>query len=44
MSHNVMLALSDPLVLPDWNNTLPILKVEDIHGLSEVLMGDSEGR
>lgn len=39
-----MLSLSDPLVVPEWNDTLPVLKVEDIRGLSEVLMGDSEGR
>jgi hypothetical protein len=39
-----MLALSDPSVLPDWNDTLPVLKVEDVRGLSDALMGDSEGR
>ena len=39
-----MLSLSDPLVVPEWNDTLPVLKVEDICGLLEALMGDSEGR
>ena len=43
-SRSAMLALSDPLVLPDWNDTLPILKAEDVRGLSEALMGDSEGK
>ena len=35
--------ISTPLC-SQWNDTLPFLKVEDIHGLSEVLMGVSEGR
>ena len=39
-----MLSLSDPLVVPDWNDTLRVLKAEDVHGLSEALMGDSEGK
>jgi len=43
-SRSAMLALSDPLALPDWNDTLPILKAEDVRGLSEGLMGDSEGK
>ena len=43
-SREAMLSLSDPLVVPEWNDTLPVLKVEDIRGLSEALMGDSEGR
>jgi hypothetical protein len=44
VSHDVMLSLSDPLVLPDWCKSLPVLKVKDVHGLSEVLMGESEGK
>ena len=43
-SCSAMLALSDPLVLPDWNDTLPILKAEDVNGLLEALMGDLEGK
>lgn len=43
-SQDATLSLSDLSVIPDWNDTLPALKVEDIHGLSEALMGDSEGR
>ena len=43
-SRNAMLSLSDPLVVPDWNDTLHVLKAEDVHGLSEALMGDSEGK
>ena len=43
-SREAMLALSDPLVLPDWSDTLPVLKVEDVRGLSEALMGESEGK
>ena len=43
-SHDAMLSLSDLLVVPDWNDTLHILKAEDICGLSEALIGDSEGR
>lgn len=33
-----------PAVIPDWIETLPTLKVEDICGLSETLMSGSEGR
>jgi hypothetical protein len=44
ISRNAMLSLSDPLVVPDWNDTLCALKAEDVHGLSEALMGESEGR
>jgi hypothetical protein len=36
-----MLTLSDPSV---WNDAPPVFRVEDVHGLLEVLMGDSEGR
>lgn len=43
-SCEAMLSLLDPLVVPEWNDTLPVLKMEDIHRLLEVLMGDSEGR
>ena len=43
-SHDAMLAISDPSVIPKWNDSLPVLKVEDIHRLSEALLGDSEGR
>ena len=43
-SYNVMLSLSDPLVVLDWNDTLCNLKAEDVCGLSEALVGDSEGR
>jgi len=43
-SCDAMLALSDPLIIPDWAATLPVLKVEDVHGLSEALMGESEGK
>ena len=39
-----MLALSDLSVIPEWNVTLPVLKTEDIHELSEALVGESEGR
>jgi len=39
-----MLSLSDPLVVLDWNDTLCDLKAEDVCGLSEALVGDSEGR
>jgi len=39
-----MLALSDLVVIPDWNDSLLILKVKDICGLSEASMGDLEGR
>jgi hypothetical protein len=44
MCHVLYILLSDPLVVSEWNNTLPVLKVEDIRGLLEALMGDSEGR
>jgi hypothetical protein len=44
ISRDAMLALSDPLVVPDWGDTLPVLKAEDVRGLSEALMGESEGR
>ena len=43
-SRDAMMSLSDPLVLPDWNDTLPVLKAEDVRGLLEVLMGESEGK
>jgi hypothetical protein len=33
-----------PIGNPDWNDALPVLRVEDVRGLSEALMGDSEGR
>ena len=39
-----MLALSNLLIVPDWVDTLPILKAEDVRGLSEALMGESEGK
>lgn len=39
-----MLALSDPLITPEWVATLPVLKVEDVRGLSEALVGESEGK
>lgn len=42
-SRNAMLALSDSLTVPEWASTLPVLKVEDVRGLSEALMGESEG-
>ena len=42
-SRDAMLSLSDPLVLPDWCETLPVLKVEDVRRLSEALIGESEG-
>jgi len=38
-----MLALSDSLTVPDWADTLPALKVEDVHGLSDPLIGESRG-
>ena len=44
LSRDAMLSLSDPLVVPDWNDTLRALKAEDVRGLSEALMGESEGR
>ena len=43
-SREAMLSLLDPLVVPEWNDTLPVLKVEDIRRLLEALMGDLEGR
>lgn len=43
-SRDAMLALSNPLILPDWVDTLPVLKTEDVRGLSEALMGESEGK
>jgi hypothetical protein len=42
-SRDAMLALSDSLVVPSWSDTLHVLKDHDVHGLSEALMGDSEG-
>ena len=39
-----MLALSDSLTIPDWANTLQVLKVEDVCGLSDALMGELEGQ
>ena len=38
-----MFALSDPLTIPDWNDTLPVLKADDVRGLSDALTGESEG-
>jgi hypothetical protein len=38
-----MLALSDSLVVPSWSDTLRVLKDDDVRGLSDALMGDSEG-
>jgi len=43
-SRDAMLALSDPPVVPEWNDTLPVLKAEDGRGLSEALVGESEGK
>ena len=43
ISRDTMLALSDSLTLPEWANTLPVLKAEDVCGLSDALMGESEG-
>ena len=43
-SRDAMLSLSDPLVLPDWCESLPVLKDKDVCGLSEALMGESEGK
>ena len=40
-SRDAMLALSNPLVIPDWNDTLRVLKAEDVRGLSDALMGES---
>jgi hypothetical protein len=38
-----MLALSDPLSIPNWNDSLPVLKADDVRGLSDALIGESEG-
>jgi len=43
-SRDAMLALSNSLTVPDWADTLQVLKVEDVRGLSDALMGESEGR
>jgi len=43
VSRDAMLALSDPLVIPSWSDTLRVLKADDVRGLSDALMGDSEG-
>jgi hypothetical protein len=43
-SRDAMLALSDPSVMREWNDTLPVLKAEDVRGLSEALVGGSEGK
>ena len=40
-SCDAMLTLSDLLVVPDWNDAPPVLRVEDVCGL---LMGDLEER
>ena len=37
---NAMLVSSDTLIIPDWNNTLPVL---NFCGLSEALMGIQKG-
>jgi hypothetical protein len=42
-SRDAMLALSDSLVVPSWSDTLRVLKDDDVRGLSEALMGSSEG-
>ena len=42
-SRNAMMVLSDSLTVPDWADTLPVLKAEDVRGLSDALMGESEG-
>jgi hypothetical protein len=42
-SRNAMLALSDPLSIPNWNDSLPVLKADDVRGLSDALIGESEG-
>ena len=42
-SCDAMLVLSDLLIVPDWADTLPVLKSEDVRGLSEALIGESEG-
>ena len=38
-----MLSLSDPFVTPEWADELPVLKTDDIHGLSDALVGETEG-
>lgn len=43
-SRTAMLALSDPLIIPAWVDSLPTLKSEDVRGLSEAVMGESEGK
>jgi hypothetical protein len=43
-SRDTMLTLSAPSVVPEWNDALPVLRVEDVCCLLEALMGDSEGR
>jgi hypothetical protein len=42
-SREAMLSLSDPFVTPDWSDTLRVLKTEDVRGLSDALLGDTEG-
>jgi hypothetical protein len=39
----VILYISWCNAIPEWNDTLPGLKAEGICGLSEALMGDSNG-
>ena len=43
ISRDAMLSLSDTLVVPDWWNTLRVLKADDVRGLSDALIGDTEG-
>ena len=43
ISRDAMLSLSDPFVVPDWADNLPVLKAEDVRGLSDALLGDTEG-
>ena len=38
-----MLLLSDTLAVPDWWDTLRVLKADDVRGLSDALIGDTEG-
>jgi hypothetical protein len=42
-SRNAMLSLSDPFVTPEWTDGLPVLKADDIRGLSDALLGETEG-
>jgi len=42
-SRDAMLSLSDPFAVPDWSDTLPVLKADDIRGLSDALIGETEG-